>query len=107
MGALEIERRPESAPPRIEAGIRYSTVVIGSASQSRLALPALSRSYHRPNNSTAKLALQSFEITYDTDAIGKAASDETRDSRARLWKNDVRPKDQTVSAEVSAAIGTR
>ena len=47
----------------------YSSVAIGSVSQSRLVSPNLFGSYQRPSSSTAKLAFQSLEMTHETDGM--------------------------------------
>src|SRR5208337_4854984 len=99
-------RLAKRSPPKRDAGTIYSRVAIGCASQSRLFSPNGSASNQRPSSWTAKLAFQFSEMTHDAEGMRKSASDERRGSRSRLCAKAVRPKDQTVSADAAAAIGT-
>src|SRR5262249_1488989 len=85
----------------------YSSVKIGSTSQSRLVWPKRSGSYQRPSSSTAKLAFQFFEMAHATDGITARASEESCGCRRRFCAKMGRPKDQTVLPEVSASNGRR
>jgi hypothetical protein len=91
--------------PNMEAGNTYSTVPMGTASKSRLEDPTLIASNQRPKTSTARLAFQSLEMTYETEGMTNNAEDESCGSRTLAVTRSGRPANRRRPGEIAEGRG--